>query len=142
MDTTLIDIYLTNLKLKQRAKILEALNYVGTLIENGVLSCVFTLPGYTVDGIPICNFSIKKDKITMRFFQRDVFDVFADKFVNVEHSRCSIKFSSIEEIKTKQIEEFIKLTVRTVKVDAAFLRSIRMRDYGYYDNVLLKTRYR
>ncbi len=142
MNTTLIDIYLTNIRPKQREKMLEALEYVGGLIENGVLSCIFTLPGYTVDGIPICNFSIKKDTITMRFFQRDVFDVFAERFLHVEHGRCSIRFNDISQIKTKETEELIKLTVRTVKVDAAFLRSIRMRDYGYYDNVLLKPRYR
>lgn len=142
MNTTLIDLYLANITSKQKIKITETLEYVGTLIDGGVLSCIFTLPGYTVDGIPICNFSIKKDKITMRFFQKDVFAVFEEQFSHMEHGRCSIKFGNVEEIKTKQTEDLIKLTVRTVRVDAAFLRSIRMRDYGYYDNVLLKPRHR
>lgn len=142
MNTTLIDLYLANITSKQKVKMIETLRYVDTLIDDGVLSCIFTLPGYTVDGIPICNFSVKKDKITMRFFQKDVFAVFAEKFSDMEHGRCSIRFGDVKEIKTKQIEELIKLTVRTVRVDAAFLRSIRMRDYGYYDNVLLKPRHR
>lgn len=142
MNTTLIDIYLDNIRAYQRIKMLEVLEYVGSLIDNGVLSCIFSLPGYTVDGIPICNFKIKKDTVIMRFFQKDVFDVFANRILNVEHGRCSIKFNDTDEIKTKEIENLIKLTVRTVKVDAAFLRSIRMRDYGYYDNVLLKPRRR
>lgn len=142
MNTTLIDIYLDNIRAYQRIKMLEVLEYVGSLIDNGVLSCIFSLPGYTVDGIPICNFKIKKDTVIMRFFQKDVFDVFANRISNVEHGRCSIKFNDTDEIKTKEIENLIKLTVRTVKVDAAFLRSIRMRDYGYYDNVLLKPRRR
>lgn len=142
MDTTLINIYLDNIRAYQRIKMLDVLEYVGSLIDNGVLSCIFSLPGYTVDGIPICNFKIKKDTVIMRFFQKDVFDVFANRILNVEHGRCSIKFNDTDEIKTKEIENLIKLTVRTVKVDAAFLRSIRMRDYGYYDNVLLKPRRR
>lgn len=142
MNTTLIDIYLDNIRAYQRIKMLDVLEYVGSLIDNGVLSCIFSLPGYTVDGIPICNFKIKKDTVIMRFFQKDVFDVFANRILNVEHGRCSIKFNDTDEIKTKEIENLIKLTVRTVKVDAAFLRSIRMRDYGYYDNVLLKPRRR
>lgn len=138
MNTALIDIYLANIGSKQRIKMLEVLDYVGGLIDNGVLSCIFTLPGYTVDGIPVCNFNIKKDTITMRFFQKDVFDVFAQKLSYLECGRCSVRFENTDDIKTREMEDLIKLTVRTVKVDAAFLKSIRMRDYGYYDNVLLK----
>ena len=142
MNTILINDYLSNLSQKQKQLVLDAMEYVGSLIDGGVVSRIFTLPGFTVDGLVICNFKVKKDKIIMRFYQKDVFAAFAKKLSPIEHGRCSIVFGAVDEIRTKVVEDLIKTTVRTVKEDAAFLHSIRLRDYGYYDNVLLKPRRR
>ncbi len=140
MNTILIENYLQNISTKKQRRLMEVLKYIGTVVENGVLSRVFTLPGYTVEGIPVCNFKFKGKKIIMRFFQKDVFAALAGKIQGLECGGCSISFENVDEIQNPQVEELIRITVRTVRVDAAFLRSIRMRDYGYYDNVLLKPR--
>ena len=142
MNTTLINDYLSIISQKQKQLVLEAMEYVGKLIDDAVVSRIFTLPGFTVDGIPICNFKVKKDKVIMRFYQKDVFAAFAKKLSFVDHGRCSIIFESVDEIRHKVVEDLVRTTVRTVRVDAAFLHSIRLRDYGYYDNVLLKPRRR
>ena len=142
MNTTLINDYLSIISQKQKQLVLESMEYVGTLIDDAVVSRIFTLPGFTVDGIPICNFKVKKDKVIMRFYQKDVFAAFAKQLSFVDHGRCSIVFESVDEIRHKVVEDLVRTTVRTVRVDAAFLHSIRLRDYGYYDNVLLKPRRR
>ena len=142
MNTTLINDYLSIISQKQKQLVLESMEYVSTLIDDAVVSRIFTLPGFTVDGIPICNFKVKKDKVIMRFYQKDVFAAFAKKLSFVDHGRCSIVFASVDEIRHKVVEDLVRTTVRTVRVDAAFLHSIRLRDYGYYDNVLLKPRRR
>ncbi len=142
MKTTLIDLYLENITKEQRRKVLSVLEFIGRSLPDGVLSSVFTLPGYTVDGIPVCSLRAKGKRLTLRFFQKDVFAVFADRFSHLDVSACSVTFDEPEDIKIRATGELVRLTARTVRVDAAFLRSIRMRDYGYYDNVFLKPKKR
>ncbi len=140
MKTTLIDTYLQNLSKAERARLLEIMEYIQSVVENAVVASVFTLPGFTVDFLPICNIRIKGKRITIRFFQKDVFAVFADRMTDIEHGRCSITVNSVEDMKSDAIKELLRLTAVSAKVDAAFTKSIQMRDYGYYDSNLLKTR--
>ena len=140
MKTTLIDTYLQNLSKAERVRLLEIMEYIQSVVENAVVASVFTLPGFTVDFLPICNIRIKGKRITIRFFQKDVFAVFADKMTDIERGRCSITVSSVEDMKSDAIKELLRLTAVSAKVDAAFTKSIQMRDYGYYDSNLLKTR--
>ena len=140
MKTTLIDTYLQNLSKAERARLLEIMEYIQSVVENAVVASVFTLPGFTVDFLPICNIRIKGKRITIRFFQKDVFAVFADRMTDIEHGRCSITVNSVEDMNSDAIKELLRLTAVSAKVDAAFTKSIQMRDYGYYDSNLLKTR--
>ena len=140
MKTTLIDTYLQNLSKAERARLLEIMEYIQSVGENAVVASVFTLPGFTVDFLPICNIRIKGKRITIRFFQKDVFAVFADRMTDIEHGRCSITVNSVDDMKSDAIKELLRLTAVSAKVDAAFTKSIQMRDYGYYDSNLLKTR--
>ena len=140
MKTTLIDTYLQNLSKAERARLLEIMEYIQSVVEKAVVASVFTLPGFTVDFLPICNIRIKGKRITIRFFQKDVFAVFADRMTDIEHGRCSITVNSVEDMKSDAIKELLRLTAVSAKVDAAFTKSIQMRDYGYYDSNLLKTR--
>ena len=140
MKTTLIDTYLQNLSKAERARLLEIMEYIQSVVENAVVASVFTLPGFTVDFLPICNIRIKGKRITIRFFQNDVFAVFADRMTDIEHGRCSITVNSVDDMKSDAIKELLRLTAVSAKVDAAFTKSIQMRDYGYYDSNLLKTR--
>ena len=140
MKTTLIDTYLQNLSKAERARLLEIMEYIQSVVENAVVASVFTLPGFTVDFLPICNIRIKGKRITIRFFQKDVFAVFADRMTDIEHGRCSITVNSVEDMKSDAIKDLLRLTAVSAKVDAAFTKSIQMRDYGYYDSNLLKTR--
>lgn len=140
MKTTLIDTYLQNLSKAERARLLEIMEYIQSVVENAVVASVFTLPGFTVDFLPICNIRIKGKRITIRFFQKDVFAVFADRMTDIEHGRCSITVNSVDDMKSDAIKELLRLTAVSAKVDAAFTKSIQMRDYGYYDSNLLKTR--
>lgn len=140
MKTTLIDTYLQNLSKAERARLLEIMEYIQSVVENAVVASVFTLPGFTVDFLPICNIRVKGKRITIRFFQKDVFAVFADRMTDIEHGRCSITVNSVEDMKSDAIKELLRLTAVSAKVDAAFTKSIQMRDYGYYDSNLLKTR--
>lgn len=140
MKTTLIDTYLQNLSKTNRERLLEIMEYIQSVVENAVVASVFTLPGFTVDFLPICNIRVKGKRITIRFFQKDVFAVFADKMTDIEHGRCSITVNSVDDMKSDAIKELLRLTAVSAKVDAAFTKSIQMRDYGYYDSNLLKTR--
>ena len=140
MKTTLIDTYLQNLSKAERARLLEIMEYIQSVVENAVVASVFTLPGFTVDFLPICNIRVKGKRITIRFFQKDVFAVFADRMTDIEHGRCSITVNSVDDMKSDAIKELLRLTAVSAKVDAAFTKSIQMRDYGYYDSNLLKTR--
>ena len=140
MKTTLIDTYLQNLSKAERARLLEIMEYIQSVVQNAVVASVFTLPGFTVDFLPICNIRIKGKRITIRFFQKDVFAVFADRMTDIEHGRCSITVNSVDDMKSDAIKELLRLTAVSAKVDAAFTKSIQMRDYGYYDSNLLKTR--
>lgn len=140
MKTTLIDTYLQNLSKAERVRLLEIMEYIQSVVENAVVASVFTLPGFTVDFLPICNIRIKGKRITIRFFQKDVFAVFADRMTDIEHGRCSITVNSVDDMKSDAIKELLRLTAVSAKVDAAFTKSIQMRDYGYYDSNLLKTR--
>ena len=140
MKTTLIDTYLQNLSKAERARLLEIMEYIQSVVENAVVASVFTLPGFTVDFLPICNIRIKGKRITIRFFQKNVFAVFADRMTDIEHGRCSITVNSVDDMKSDAIKELLRLTAVSAKVDAAFTKSIQMRDYGYYDSNLLKTR--
>ena len=140
MKTTLIDTYLQNLSKAERVRLLEIMEYIQSVVENAVVASVFTLPGFTVDFLPICNIRIKGKRITIRFFQKDVFAVFADRMTDIEHGRCSITVNSVEDMKSDAIKELLRLTAVSAKVYAAFTKSIQMRDYGYYDSNLLKTR--
>ena len=140
MKTTLIDTYLQNLSKAERARLLEIMEYIQSVVENAVVASVFTLPGFTVDFLPICNIRIKGKRITIRFFQKDVFAVFADRMTDIEHGRCSITVNSVDDMKSDAIKELLRLTAVSAKVDAAFTKSIQMRDYGYYDSNLLKTK--
>lgn len=140
MKTTLINTYLQNLSKAERARLLEIMEYIQSVVENAVVASVFTLPGFTVDFLPICNIRIKGKRITIRFFQKDVFAVFADRMTDIEHGRCSITVNSVDDMKSDAIKELLRLTAVSAKVDAAFTKSIQMRDYGYYDSNLLKTR--
>ena len=140
MKTTLIDTYLQNLSKAERARLLEIMEYIQSVVENAVVASVFTLPGFTVDFLPICNIRIKGKRITIRFFQKDVFAVFADRMTDIEHGRCSITVNSVDDMKSDAIKELLRLTAVSAKVDAAFTKSIQMRDYGYYDSNLLKSR--
>lgn len=137
MDTTLIDIYMQNLSSKRREMLLDIMEYIQSQVENAVVSSVFTLPGFTIDFLPICNIRVKRDKITVRFFQKDVFAVFADRLAPAECGRCSITVSDTNDFKTPAVNELLKLTAASAKVDAAFIKSIQMRDYGYYNSELL-----
>ena len=140
MKTTLINTYLQNLSKAERARLLEIMEYIQSVVENAVVASVFTLPGFKVDFLPICNIRIKGKRITIRFFQKDVFAVFADRMTDIEHGRCSITVNSVDDMKSDAIKELLRLTAVSAKVDAAFTKSIQMRDYGYYDSNLLKTR--
>ena len=140
MKITLIDTYLQNLSKAERARLLEIMEYIQSVVENAVVASVFTLPGFTVDFLPICNIRIKGKRITIRFFQKDVFAVFADRMTDIEHGRCSITVNSVDDMKSDAIKELLRLTAVSAKVDAAFTKSIQMRDYGYYDSNLLKTK--
>ena len=137
MKTVLIDSYLHNLSREQRIKLTEIMEYIQSVVENAVVSSVFTLPGFTVEFLPICNIRAKGKKITVRFFQKDVFAVFVDRMSHLDHGRCSITVTDAEELKNDAIKELLRLTAVSAKVDAAFIRSIQMRDYGYYDSALL-----
>ena len=105
MKTTLIDTYLQNLSKAERARLLEIMEYIQSVVENAVVASVFTLPGFTVDFLPICNIRIKGKRITIRFFQKDVFAVFADRMTDIEHGRCSITVNSVVDMKSDAIKE-------------------------------------
>ncbi len=140
MKTTLINDYLDNLSKTQREKLMRVIKFIAGEVENVELASVFTLPGFTVDYLPICNIRAKRKTITVRFFQKDVFAVFAEKLGDLKHGKCSVTFEEPEEFMIPQIKKLLEVTATATKVDAGFLRSIRMRDYGYYNNSLLSPR--
>lgn len=137
MDTTLIDSYVQGLSKKQKQLLFDVMEYIQSQLENAVVASVFTLPGFTIDFLPICNIRVKRNKLTVRFFQKDVFASFADRMSDIEHGRCSITVSNSDEFMTDAVKELLQLTATSAKVDAAFIKSIQMRDYGYYDSELL-----
>lgn len=140
IKTVLIDSYLSTLSREQRKKLLEVMEYILSVTENAVVSSVFTLPGFTVEFLPICNLRVKGRKIMLRFFQKDVFAVFAERLSAFELGRCSITVRSAEELQCDAIKELLRLTAVSAKVDAAFTRSVQMRDYGYYNSQILTPR--
>lgn len=140
MKTVLIESYLSNLSSLQRSVLLDTMEYIQDRIENAVVSRIFTLPGFTVDFVPICSIRVMRNKQIIRFFQKDVFAVFANKLNGLEYGRCSITINSKNDLKSKEIDNLFKLMVSSAKVDAAFMRAVQMRDYGYYDHRILTPR--
>lgn len=137
MNTVLIDPYLSNLSREQRKKLLEVMEYILSVTENAVVASVFTLPGFTVEFLPICNIRVKGSKIMLRFFQKDVFAVFSERLSDFELGRCSITVRNVQELQCDAVKELLRLTAVSARIDAAFTRSIQMRDYGYYNSTLL-----
>ncbi len=140
MNETLINEYIQNLRKPRKENLIDIMKYVHPKIENAVVSSIFTLPGFTVDFLPVCNFNVKKDKVIIRFFQKDVFDVFKEKMSDIEHGRCSIAVNDKADLNKKYIDDLFKLMTSSAKVDAAFIRAVQMRDYGYYNHSILSPR--
>ncbi len=139
MNTVLIDLYLENRTKKQREKILDVMEYIQSRVENSVVASVFTLPGFTIDYIPLCNIKATGKRITVRFFQKDVFSVISDRLEGTGFilGRCSLTFEDTNLFKCETVDELLKLTASSAKVDASFMKSVIHRDYGYYDSRLL-----
>ncbi len=140
MNTTLILNYLENLSSKQRENLTDIMQYIQAVVKNAVVASVFTLPGFTVEGLPICNLRVKGKKIIIRFFQTDVFAVCIEKMPEVKHGICSITVKNKEDIASEQMKALFNIVALSTRVDAAFIRSIQLRDYGYYDSKLLKSK--
>ncbi len=111
---------------------------VQSYVENAVVSSVFTLPGFTVEGLPICNFKVKGSRVMVRFFQKDVFSVCVEKMDDIEHGLSSITIHDADDVASDDMRVLLNAVARSTRVDAAFIKSIQLRDYGYYDSKLLK----
>lgn len=140
MDTTLIETYLINLTSSKQKILLDMFSNIQSVLENAVISSIFSYPGVTVNGTPVCSLHFEGKKIRMRFFQRELFGSFAEEFTELDCGNTSILISSPDDVLSAPVERLLRCTALAANVDSEFKRKVERTSSGFYDSVTLSPR--